>query len=258
MSLFSLKAELSKFEFSLSNDFEVELREFSNPMIGVRSANVIVRLLLALTMPIALTLGIRFAIQKKFVGYYGIYLTTWSAVVQTLYFLQVFVATVSNRCLSSVFYVVLLRLLRAISLPTSIAVTVCFWTLVYSNTTQTEFKIRPSTVMLHCFNTVITCVDIFISNYSYNLKHGIYAVIFGATYSLWTYVHYVFDIGTGRPTKFIYKPLDWSLSPGVAAMYCCLAVFVLLPLFILTVWFLVFLRDQLFSTKKSETDSIIP
>jgi len=194
-------------------------------------------------------------------GYYFIYLTHWSFILETCYLWCVTLVTVramfwiqevGEGCTPGPerlpWYVSLVWLLWSIAMPTCILVTVVFWTALDPFWKATD--VSWHTLCEHLVNTLLLIVELLASRNVFFLKHVGALYAYGFAYIFWSLIDFWAKIGNGHACPNlhygphecpIYSILDWHKAPKTSIWL--VAVLVIAGLSALAVWALVHLRD---------------
>lgn len=232
-----------------------------------------IRVALALLMVGVVAWDLTFEAQIDAVKYFPVFLTNWTLLAVTGYTVLAAFATgaaVSSRGTNNnadddpiararaeaaraganavPWYVRACWLMHSVALPASLMVVALFWSLVYA---PGKTKVHALTVFLHGINGVVMLVDLFVAQTPYFLAHGVYMWIYGAAYTLFSYIYYAGGGETCGVTngvawchKYIYTALDWG-KPGRTGLLTAGTLLVAIPLTILFCWLLVQLRKHL-------------
>ena len=117
-------------------------------------------------------------------------------------------------------------LLIAIGLEAAIAISILYWTVVYTSSD----RINGENLNVHLVNGVIALFDICFSGIIIRLLHVVYVVIFGAIYSIFSGVYYAADGTNARHEPYIYSAIDYGNELGQALLYIFIITLIFLPL----------------------------
>jgi len=116
--------------------------------------------------------------------------------------------TMANR---TPWFVSVAMCLQAIMLPISLLIVILYWALVFDGTLYTL------SALTHGLNFAVMLLDLWASRQPLRIVQGMWPVIFGFIYILFTYVYYkaggTYEDGI---SPYIYKALNWETHP----MFC--------------------------------------
>ncbi|XP_021355848.1 protein rolling stone-like [Mizuhopecten yessoensis] len=124
-------------------------------------------------------------------------------------------------------------LLHNITSGTAQIVTILFWTIAYDGSGYTVINLNS-----HGVNAVFVLVDTLVTRTPIRLLHCIYASAFGCVYSLFTFIYFLAGGTSHLGHSYIYKPLNYGVSPGTAAAYIVVIAALVAPLLHSMVFFL--------------------
>jgi hypothetical protein len=172
-------------------------------------------------------------------GYWFIYLTHWTLVLENVYLgVAAYVtskyagpssktttandaaAAEDNRlpCIIQVMW-----LLNAIVLPASFFVFVLYWGLVFSG------ELKVLSCLTHGLNFVVMALDSAVGSMPYLLLHGIWFMLYCLVFLLWSVLHYLLKIGDANGNGYIYSSLDWGSDAKGVSEIAMLIVLVAAP-----------------------------
>lgn len=232
---------------------------------------LVARCLLAATFVVVTILS---AVRSWYNGYYLIYLTRWSLILETVYVCLAAYTTFRTRTLdpSSIqsehlpYYVRAMYLLWNLMMPASVLVCLAFWTLLNPiwklNTSSISFFV----VFEHFLNMLLFMVDFFLNRNAFHLKiSGISFCVYGALYSTWSYIHFLAKVGTPmscpklhypRDECPIYNVLDWHHP--VKTIILLIGVVIVGILLIFAIWLLSKRRDRMDAEKRRSESTEVP
>ncbi|CAE8603193.1 unnamed protein product [Polarella glacialis] len=194
------------------------------------------------------------------------YLTHWSLVLETLYFiLAAYAAWKGRRLLMSQadtqkladtaiplpWFVKVTWILFHVVMPVSMLVTCLYWTLL------TPEKPTYLGCFVHGLNFVLCWTDLFLGRSLYYVKHSVWFLAYVVLYLVWSLVHYAARVGTkvacddpNNPDDgnvpqnecAIYAVLNWRKA-GSAAILSVIIVCCVAPLCQLPLWYCVRARN---------------
>mmetsp|Transcript_43863 Transcript_43863/g.98674 ORF Transcript_43863/g.98674 Transcript_43863/m.98674 type:complete len:315 (-) Transcript_43863:206-1150(-) len=190
-------------------------------------------------------------------GYYFIYITRWTFIMQQFYFTLSFIVTYQarQRLQNQVKYTVtpgpcrlpvLVRItwvLMHLCLPSSLLVMFLYWTLVnpiWDMTSTPDYF----GYIVHGANFVICLLDLLLSRNLFRLRYTWITITYSITYTLWSWIHYAAKVGTYEPCDDaddpgdglypreecpIYGSLDWH-NAGAALIMSAIIVICVVPI----------------------------
>ncbi|KAH9524680.1 hypothetical protein Btru_027520 [Bulinus truncatus] len=144
---------------------------------------------------------------------------------------------IEKKCQTSI---ALQWLLQNISNVSSVMVTIMFWTVVYTGNTQTFVSINS-----HILNSILVLVDIMISRAPVRIQHVYMPLVYNLIYVLFTMIYWLAGGTNQKGEPYIYKILDYSNTPGKAAMAIVLVCLIALPMTHIGLWGLFKLRQAI-------------
>jgi hypothetical protein len=189
-------------------------------------------------------------------GYYFIYLTDWSIIVETLYlWLAVFttfqarrLGTLSTSTDKMPCYVRAMYWLWSLAMPIVICVSLAYWTLL--NPLWALEPVNFITIFVHFLNMVFLCVELYLSRNAFHLKLATFSFLaYCWLYVGWTVIHFFAKVGTFAPCGTyprdecpIYTPIDWHAPGQTLAIIIGMNFLGFLTIF--AVWVLTRCRDS--------------
>lgn len=111
------------------------------------------------------------------------------------------------------------------SLSGGLFVALLYWVLLRGS-------IQPQTILAHggiWFVIVIDCL--WIGKQSIRLVHGVWVILLGWIYGLWTVIFFSAGLLNKEGQPWIYAPIQWGTAPGMAFFWAfCSPVVVLFPM----------------------------
>lgn len=189
-----------------------------------------------------------------FGGFYFIYLTNWTLLLETMTLVMLFASTFwgyltpPDEQKSAPLFVKYTMSFWYIIQPMSLIVTILYWTTV--NEFWDPYPIVFASYWAHLLNWMVLIVLLLVSRLPFSLKNGIWPLIYTFIYMLWTIIHYFLEIGRGVPCDDyfsdnecpIYNAFDWN-EPALALVYLA-GAFVALVVVLLYYVGLVRCRDR--------------
>ena len=161
-----------------------------------------------------------------FGGFYFIFLTNWTLLLETLTLVMLFASTLwgyltpPDEQKSAPLFVKYTMSFWYIIQPMSLIVTILYWTVV--NEFWDPYPIVFASYWAHLLNWMVLIVVLVVSRLPFSLKNGIWPLIYTFIYMLWTVIHYFLEIGKGVPCDDypidkcpIYNAIDWN-EPAMA------------------------------------------
>jgi hypothetical protein len=179
-----------------------------------RLAYVIWRAILAAIMLAGFGLDISDDIVTGIAAWYFIYLTNWTLLIENFYLSLAFAIALGiylnppHSASSQPLSTKVAWLLRSISQPGALVVTVAYWSMISQGT------LTLTTFWVHAINSLVVFLDIITSCYEIRLAHYVYLLIYGIVYILWSIIHFQANIQNGMTPshRYIYASLDWSVE----------------------------------------------
>ena len=166
-------------------------------------------------------------------GFYFIFLTNWTLLLETMTLVMLFASTLWGyltppdepksaplfvKCTMSFWYIIQ---------PMSLIATILYWTIV-NEFWDHPYPIGFASYWAHLLNWMVLIVILVVSRLPFSLKNGIWSLIFTFIYMLWTVIHYFLEIGQGDPCDDyndrpinecpIYNAVDWN-EPALAILH---------------------------------------
>eukprot|EP00242_Pyramimonas_sp_CCMP2087_P011774 CAMPEP_0198199704 /NCGR_PEP_ID=MMETSP1445-20131203/2907_1 /TAXON_ID=36898 /ORGANISM="Pyramimonas sp., Strain CCMP2087" /LENGTH=270 /DNA_ID=CAMNT_0043869593 /DNA_START=34 /DNA_END=847 /DNA_ORIENTATION=+ len=175
--------------------------------------------------------------------YWWIYLTHWTLVVESMYFVSAAYTTWraftnKEQKLSADKHMILSWVLHDIAYPSTCLVMVMFWGLVFSP------PIRALTTFTHGVNFIMMLVDVILSSQPYYIMHAAYFLIYSAVYIGWTLFFYAVKARNDDGDRYVYSALDYEDDLGGALVSIAIAFFFLIPLQLPLLWSVVHFRTR--------------
>ena len=125
----------------------------------------------------------------------------------------------------------------------AVVATVVYWALVHKPNSGFTDSVRN--VPVHLLNAIVAILDAWLGNFPIRILHGVYMVLFGAGYQIFTGIYYATN-GTNLEHKhYISHLLNYKTAPGVAAIIDIVIPFAIIPIIHLFFFFLYVLREGL-------------
>jgi len=170
-------------------------------------------------------------------GYWCIYLTHWTLVLQVLYFcISLWTCWYPVKWKNQAGIPFVYRLfwaLRVILLGATLLVAILYWTLVFDYSTSP----RILSILTHGTGFICMLIDGYIQPLPVLLLQVTYCMLYAFLYCLWSIVHYVTGIGNEDGERYIYKSLDWG-HPTTSTTLAFIIVLVLIPVLYHIFWYL--------------------
>ena len=172
-----------------------------------------------------------------FGGFYFIFLTNWTQLLETMTLVMLFASTLWGyltppdepksaplfvKCTMSFWYIIQ---------PMSLIATILYWTIV-NEFWDHPYPIGFASYWAHLLNWMVLIVMLLVSRLPFSLKNGIWSLIYTFIYMLWTVIHYFLEIGQGDPCDDyndrpinecpIYNAIDWN-DPASAILHLAAA-----------------------------------
>jgi len=170
---------------------------------------------------------------------YTDFLTNWNDTIILMYLLYSLIIVATNYGWKSLsekapWYYYIVQLGQEIALVTAVFVTFFFWFLLGKTHEFALYIKLPESIHAHAMNTVVMCLDFFLTAIPFRALHVVYIWATACIYMLNTYI--VAQIDTERDR--IYPFLVWTTSKErlmrgdwtdnldmTTAQYCCLFIF---------------------------------
>lgn len=117
-------------------------------------------------------------------------------------------------------------LLIGIGLELAIAVSILYWTVVYSS----SHRLSGENFNVHLVNGIVALFDICFSGIIIRLLHVVYPFLLGATYVIFSGIYYAAGGTNAQNEKYIYSAIDYGDKLGQALLYVFLTALVFIPL----------------------------
>lgn len=124
------------------------------------------------------------------------------------------------------------QVLQSLSLPSSLLVTLLYWTLVHD---PAKGPAEVISYLTHGGGLVINSFTHAISNHPYVFKQGVYFLSYGLAYLGWTGIHHAANLTDEDGNPYLYKSIDWNKPDSSGVMSAVLAA-VALPFTHLLTW----------------------
>lgn len=178
------------------------------------------------------------------------FLTHWTAVVTTAYFLAMLLCTVIRSTLKqprkgepASKFVRLTWALYSLAAPMNILVVLLYWTLDYEPGQTITFH----TIMLHAGTAAAVLLDgNFVSRIPIRMKHMSLVFTVGLLFVVWTIANDYAGLGDGvwpgedadqaNADDHLYSVLSWTTNPKKATIISVVVLFVVIPLMFLLCW----------------------
>ncbi|XP_064609919.1 protein rolling stone-like [Liolophura sinensis] len=108
----------------------------------------------------------------------------------------------------------------------SLAVTIMYWGMVYTEDSTVDFV----NFAVHGSNSIVVVLDQFVTGMPVRILHAHHPLIYAVLYSLFTGIYYAAGGTTAGGEKAIYAVLDYEKSPGLAVGLLLVASFIAIPL----------------------------
>lgn len=105
-------------------------------------------------------------------------------------------------------------ILHTVAFDIALLVTILYWTLLSNHWEKTAVIVNN-----HALNSVSMILDLFVNNVPERLLHVIYSFMFAIMYITFVLILHVSGVNSS-----VYPVLNWSTSPGRAAVLCVGAV----------------------------------
>lgn len=120
----------------------------------------------------------------------------------------------------------LVWLLWIVSSGIGLIVTLLYWTIV-ARSSRSSFL----DVSFHALNSVFILIELFTNSIPVNLLHGLYVMIFGSVYVLFTVIYWAAGGLSSRGKSYIYNVTDYENGkPAFIAGTMIISAFVIIPL----------------------------
>lgn len=196
-------------------------------------------------------------------GYYFIYLTHWSFMMETAYFCFATYTAFAARKMLAVdgvggpsgesegvrlpWFVSTTWALQHVAMPAALLVFVLYWLLdnpIY------DLKYTPGYLgfFVHGINFLLMLVDLFVGRNVFYLKHTLFFFVYAGAFFIWSAVHYAANIGTYKECdKYprsecpIYDVIDWHKASATAILLSII-LFCVVPFCQYPLWWCVYKR----------------
>jgi len=215
-------------------------------------------------------------------GYWFIFLTKWSFFLETIYFCLASYVTYRARastllddarqCSVDVpkqlpWFVQAMYLLWIVLMPTSLLITLVFWTLLDPIwNLNPDINLDYACLAMHLYNAVLFIVELCLNRNVFYLKHAVPALVaYFVMYVAWTLVHFALRLGLPLRLKFqcpkyelrdcpIYPVFDWHRP--VVPLVVMVVMAVLLSFVTICLWRIVRPRNRANATSRVAVASI--
>jgi hypothetical protein len=175
--------------------------------------------------------------------YWWIYLTHWTLVVESMYFVSAAYTTWraftnKEQKLSADKHMILSWVLHDIAYPSTCLVMIMFWGLVFSP------PVTALTTFTHGVNFIVMLVDVILSSQPYYIMHAVYFLSYAAIYIGWTLFFYAVKARNEDGDRYVYSALDYKDDLGGALVSIAIAFFFLIPLQLPLLWSVVHFRTR--------------
>ena len=188
--------------------------------------------------------------------YWFIYLTNWGLIIQIIYLSLAVYTTYRSKTFHHThtselpLFVKLMWLSYSIILPGSFMIFAMYWLLVFDGT------FHPISILSHGLNFIVMALDTFFGSQPYLLFHGIYFISFAVVFLIWSYIHFILQIGNEQNGEnYIYSSLNWQ-HPQSSIYFSLYLVFVITPIINLSFWLCVNKRDEHYKYAKTGSNDI--
>jgi len=168
------------------------------------------RLTASLYCVILMITDVYFYAKLNYVSKWPIYLTNWTQVVVTCFFILGVIKSILNfrgAPVSRGFRSFINRF-RSVSLVASVIVTVNYWLLVRPTMTVVETPLLS--IQVHGVACAIVILDMFLSRNWIREENILEVVLFFLLFVIWTIVFHFLGLRDADGNHFIYKVMDWS------------------------------------------------
>lgn len=187
-----------------------------------------------------------------------IYLTSWSLVVETLYFFFSFFTAFKAYGMLVIgelgdgtlpWYVTVAWILQHIAVPAGALVSALYWTFIDPIWGSPDLSWRNC--FIHAVNYLLLMVDLVLSWNVFYLKHVAWFYLYVLLYVIWTLIHYWAKMGTlygcsDYPPEEcpIYGVLDWH-KPSATGILGLMVFVVVIPALSYVLWWCVYKRRSM-------------
>ncbi|ESP03529.1 hypothetical protein LOTGIDRAFT_199138 [Lottia gigantea] len=180
-----------------------------------------------------------------------IYLTHWAYFVLTLSSLMELIAVIhihckrtdilKGECKEMSGYLKFVWVMFNVSNTASIAVSILFWALLYSDT----YPLTTVDIATHLLNSAYVLSNLIITAVPVRIYHFFHPVLFSTLYIIFTVIYQEAGGSNGLDKPYIYSVIDWR-TPDTAALYSVLAALVLTPISHVIVFIFYLIRKAIF------------
>ncbi|XP_032892928.1 protein rolling stone-like [Amblyraja radiata] len=143
--------------------------------------------------------------------------------------------------------------LQNLTCVTSLYVTVAFWSLNY---TPGETGPDGVNINMHAMNSVLVLLELGMTAAPIHLAHFTGVLLYCMTYILFTLVYWAMGGTNLKGQTFIYKSLDYSGNPGIAAGTIVGTICLIMPLLQFLVWNLHILKRHMYFRMGAEDGDV--
>mmetsp|Transcript_9062 Transcript_9062/g.12020 ORF Transcript_9062/g.12020 Transcript_9062/m.12020 type:complete len:323 (-) Transcript_9062:322-1290(-) len=190
-------------------------------------------------------------------GYFWIYLTHWTLVMEMIYLILAAVVSLKmpeiqkaaraqlgqegrspSTLVSPPHLVLVTWVFQHICLVSSLIVFLLYWMLVYTP----DRTIYATTVQVHGVNFFFMAVDVLLSGASYRPLHVHAPFLYAFTYLIWSIIFSAAKMNNELGDGYIYSSLDWRGAFGTACTIGLIVVFFVVPLLHTLLWWYVSIK----------------
>jgi len=186
------------------------------------------RLTASLYCVILMITDLYFYTKANYVSMWPCYLTNWTQVVVTCFFVLGVIKSILNfrgapvsRGIRS-----LINRFRSVSLVASIIVTVNYWLLVKPTITVDETPLLS--MQVHGVACGIVILDMFLSRNWIREQNIVEVVLFFLLFVIWTIVFHLLELVDADGNPYLYKVMDWS-KPKIALSVIGAQIVIVIP-----------------------------